>query len=377
MYVRFIDDLLLIWKGSEEELLKFLKEINEVHPTIKFDFKCSRESIDFLDTTIKITGKKLTTTLYTKPTDRRAYLHARSYHPGATKKSIPFSQAARIRRICTNNEDFWTHANQLKKDLVNRGYNESTISREIDRAAGMERATLLQYKERPTSKRIPLIVQYNKNLPNFKEILENKWHHLEINPSVNEKFQEKPLICYKRNRTLRDELGQTKITNNKVIRTKPQKRGRCSPCLGRSDCMCCNHLISTNFFTDRAGKRYEIWHRTNCRSKYAIYLGFCLKCNQRQYVGKVEAQGMNKRTNKHRNDVTRADAIAIDQHFNQNGHDFNRDFRLIVIEEITKKNMTKEQTRNLLLHREDFWITKLNTLEPNGFNEKLNFPDTL
>ena len=147
MYVRFIDDLLLIWKGSEEELLKFLKEINEVHPKIKFDFKYSRESVDFLDTTIKKSGTKLTTTLYTKPTDRRAYLHAKSYHPGATKTSIAFSQASRIRRICTNDDDFWTHANQLRKDLVNRGYNESTLSREIDRAAGMERATLLQPKE--------------------------------------------------------------------------------------------------------------------------------------------------------------------------------------------------------------------------------------
>ena len=108
LYVRFIDDLLLIWKGSEEELLKFLNEINTVHPTIKFDFKYSRESIDFLDTTIRNTGNKLTTTLYTKPTDRRAYLHARSYHPGTTKNSIAFSQATRIRRICTNDDDFWT-----------------------------------------------------------------------------------------------------------------------------------------------------------------------------------------------------------------------------------------------------------------------------
>ena len=86
---------------------------------------------------------------------------------------------------------------------------------------------------------------------------------------------------------------------------------------------------------------------------------------------------MNKRTNKHRNDVTRADSIAIDRHFNRSDHDFNRDFRVIVIEEITKKNLTKDQMRNLLLHREDFWISKLKTLEPNGFNEKLNFPRTL
>ena len=86
---------------------------------------------------------------------------------------------------------------------------------------------------------------------------------------------------------------------------------------------------------------------------------------------------MNKRTNKHRNDVTRPDSISIDQYINQNDHSFNRDFRLIVIEEITKKDLTKDQMRNLLLHREDFWISKLNTLEPNGFNEKLNFPDML
>ena len=77
--------------------------------------------------------------------------------------------------------------------------------------------------------------------------------------------------------------------------------------------------------------------------------------------------------NKHWNDVHRPDAIAVDKHFSQNGHDFNRDFRIIVIEEVTKKNLTKEQMRNILLRREDFWILKLKTLEPMGFNEKLNF----
>ena len=156
---------------------------------------------------------------------------------------------------------------------------------------------------------------------------------------------------------------------------KTTNRGRCSPCMGRSDCLCCNHLINTSFFTNRNGQaRYEIWHRTNCHTKNALYLAFCMKCNAEQYVGKVETQGANKRVNKHRNDVGRPDGLAIDRHFDQQDHDFNRDFRLILIEEISKQNLTKEQTRELLLKREDFWIRKLNTLEPNGFNEKLNFP---
>ena len=69
------------------------------------------------------------------------------------------------------------------------------------------------------------------------------------------------------------------------------------------------------------------------------------------------------------------DSIGIDNHFLEPGHQFDRDFRMIVIEEISQRNMTKEQTRLTLLRREDFWIKQLNTLEPNGFNDRLNFPE--
>ena len=37
------------------------------------------------------------------------------------------------------------------------------------------------------------------------------------------------------------------------------------------------------------------------------------------------------------------------------GHNFDRDFKLIMIEEIEDRNMTKEQVRQTLLRREDFW----------------------
>ena len=64
----------------------------------------------------------------------------------------------------------------------------------------------------------------------------------------------------------------------------------------------------------------------------------------------------------------------MDRHFQLPGHNFDRDFKLTVIEAVGNSNMTKEQTRELLLRREDFWTLKLNTLEPKGFNERLNFP---
>ena len=376
LYVRYIDDLLMIWKDSEEELVKFLEELNRIHPTIKFEYKYSREKINFLDTTIVNSGTRLQTTLYTKPTDRKAYLHSKSYHPTSTKKSIPYSQATRLRRICTEDSEFVRHAEKLKADLEKRGYNPDEITTGIERAANTERASLLTYKEKTNQQRTPLILTYNRKLPNLKKVLDETWSHLEINPTERQKFTKKPIICYRRNKNLRDLIGQTRIEKNRVVRKKPIIQGRCTPCRSRANTKCCSQVINTNFFTNKTGrKRFEIRHKVNCKSKNCIYLGFCIKCNDGQYVGKVESQGASLRINKHRNDAKREDSIGIDRHFMLPGHDFDRDFRLIVIEEISDRNLTKEQTRLALLRREDFWIKKLETLEPDGFNDRLNFPN--
>ena len=43
----------------------------------------------------------LETDVFIKPTDSHQYLHSSSCHPGACKRSIPFAQAMRLRRICS------------------------------------------------------------------------------------------------------------------------------------------------------------------------------------------------------------------------------------------------------------------------------------
>ena len=59
--------------GTEEELLKFINELNQKHKTIKFDFKYSKTKIEFLDVLVyKDINNKLQTTLYKKPTDRQS-----------------------------------------------------------------------------------------------------------------------------------------------------------------------------------------------------------------------------------------------------------------------------------------------------------------
>ena len=156
------------------------------------------------------------TSVFTKPTDRKAYVHKRSYHPKSTKEAIAYGQALRLRRICSEDVDFWQAAERLRNDLVRRGYDDKRTRDEINRAAVLDRRSLRTYKEKTNSNRTPLVITYDKRLPKIQKVLEETWPILHINPTEGQKFVEKPLVCFKRNKNLRDILGQTRIKNGKV-----------------------------------------------------------------------------------------------------------------------------------------------------------------
>ena len=52
MFLKFIDDLFMIWTGSEQKLLDFVSDLNKKHALIKFEFKYSQIKIEFLNVLI-------------------------------------------------------------------------------------------------------------------------------------------------------------------------------------------------------------------------------------------------------------------------------------------------------------------------------------
>ena len=86
---RFID-IFFIWTDSEENLNKFLKDLNDFHPNLKFTYEKSKEKINFLDSVIILTDGKIVTDLYCKPTDSYQYLHYESCHADYFKRSNKF-----------------------------------------------------------------------------------------------------------------------------------------------------------------------------------------------------------------------------------------------------------------------------------------------
>ena len=69
VWKRFIDNIFLIWTYGEDSMKHFLNYLNQLYPTIKFTTDTSKESINFLDTTVKLDGKRnIITTLYNRST---------------------------------------------------------------------------------------------------------------------------------------------------------------------------------------------------------------------------------------------------------------------------------------------------------------------
>ena len=70
------------------------------------------------------------TDLFVKLTDAHQFLDSSSSHPYHCKKGIPYFQALRLDRICSDNESFNKLCNDLEGWLMERGYNEKMLRKQ-------------------------------------------------------------------------------------------------------------------------------------------------------------------------------------------------------------------------------------------------------
>lgn len=247
IYLRFLDDIFLIWHGDRQQLNNFVTYLNQLHPTIKFTTNYSETSVNFLDTTVYINKRSryLCTKLYTKPTDKKSLLHFNSYHPLHTKLSIIYSQALRYRTITTNNKILKRQLTQLKNELIFKKYPTTLINTEIHKIKNLTQSQLLfkGTKKNTTNLRksnktrigrnatvskhincqkgirnnnnkmtLPFTVPYSEHFSKIKVILMKHWHVIKHDKQLNSIFPNEPFISYKRHPNLKDKLIRSKFS---------------------------------------------------------------------------------------------------------------------------------------------------------------------
>ena len=149
LYFRYIYDIFRIWTGTKLQFEQFIMYLNQQHPSIKFTYKISNEVVEFLDTAVYIDkNNQLQTKLYRKPADCQNYLHQSSHHPEKLETNIPFSQALRMRHICSKEAEFDSSGYASKAAFVERGYSDSEVKEQVNRAKAIIREHTLHSKEK-------------------------------------------------------------------------------------------------------------------------------------------------------------------------------------------------------------------------------------
>ena len=153
--LRFLDDLMSIYIGSTKSLHILWKEMNQIHPSIKFTLqhttienenqedRCECEAqnyLPFLDTSSSIKEGQIILDLYRKPTDRNKYLLPDSFHSYSIIENIPLSLAIRITRICTEPYTREQRYSELKELLIDRNYPAGLVNSAIAKTRSIPRA---------------------------------------------------------------------------------------------------------------------------------------------------------------------------------------------------------------------------------------------
>ena len=200
IWFRCIDDIFFIWTASEKELDQFLNCLNSFHPNLRFTHERSRELelMNFLDVIVKVQQGEFVTDLYYKHTDRNQYIYFDSCHASHTKTSIVYSQALRMKRICSRRSDLIVNINKLKDWFRERGYPDEIVNKETKRALESPRGSFNNRSKKITQddrqKGIPLVVTYNPFLCHLGQTIRKNLFLLYQDEEVKRVFTPAPFF---------------------------------------------------------------------------------------------------------------------------------------------------------------------------------------
>ena len=353
LYLRYIDDIFMLWTHGEKALNIFCSQFNLTDPNIQLTINFALDEINFLDTIIKIKDNKLVTTLYQKPTHKYNYVHPKSSHPPHIFKSIIFSQALRYNRICSDNKDRDSNYIQLKYNFQKLGYDTESINKQINRARSIPRDSLLQYKLKSPKKRTPLVLTYHPQIRFVAYIAKKLQPILKSDPLLQHLFPVPPLIAYRQPPNFKRIL-----TSNK----NPQPHPGTFPC-NTPRCQLCVHIRTDNIVTGPNNYKFTIRERFTCTSSNVVYLLSCLLCPKAIYIGET-GNTIRKRINGHKSDIRNNKNKPVAKHFNLPEHSVSH-----LQVSILKRTNTNRRQRQI---EEQKLISKFNCIQ-EGLNKDSGF----
>lgn len=368
-WFRFLDDIIFLWGHGEESLHDFLEYMQDfgrkenMKTQLKFTFEIGSE-VSFLDTKVKVDKGSIKTDLFSKPTAAHLYLRSDSCHPVSCKKGLIKGEMLRVRRICSSDSDFLKQSEIMRTHFLKRGFNNDSINAATKEVKEIPRDTLLEYKEKRKNSRIPFVLQYHPRMRGVSHVLKKHFSILTSSERLKKAFLEPPMVAFRRLPSLRDILVHTG-TNRKEI---TESNSRCKD----KRCKTCPNLMEAGTCTIN-GRNHKTLHGGSCNTTNLIYGLRCKQCDT-WYVGET-GNRLRDRINGHRDKAKifkkKGEQTCDDKsdngatiHFGGKDHEFDKDVGIHILDH---GEWTQEERRE----KEDYYICKYKTLQPEGMNQKI------
>ena len=305
---RYIDDIFLLFKGTETQLLHLLDWLNGFYPTIKFtaNHNFIERTVQFLDVLVKIDENgKITSNLYRKSLTNYIYLLPSSAHPRHVPINIPYSLALRLRRICSEEKDFLIKSKELLELLLERNYRKKELLDVIEKVKRINRSVLLVKKLKPDNLKQNLIISYMPQLPPATTILNQHKTLLLEDMDMRKVFKHGFQLAYKRNKNISEMLCRARLypsPNNSNAMIEGEKIVGWQCC--KKVCSSCRHSFSpTNKIQiHKQNSSLILKQNIKCTDSNVIYVIECRKCIL-QYIGSTK-QEYKLRQNGWRSNIT-------------------------------------------------------------------------
>ena len=366
IWLRYIDDVFMVWLHGLTELLKFIDHLNSSQQHIKFTHEHSRIKVNYLDTTVKYTeGKGLSCNVYSKPTDTQSYLRYNSCHPSHIRDSLPYSQLLRLRRICTDHKDYVKNSLKMIRAFHDRGYPLSNLLDKFYQVLELDRNSLLEKvtssDESDTSNNLFCIIEYNPSNPPIKDIIQKHWPILGRSSSTRSLVESKIIFGFRRPPNLRDKLIRARLRTS-----TPDEQESWPQCKKPEKCKQCPRINKSGHIISHSTKRkFKCVFNPCCQSRNLIYCLTCKICGF-QYVGQTITP-IKTRVNNHLSTIRTNKDTPVAQHMRKHDQANWFDLEVFILEYIKSpaKSHRAKQTRD---QKERDWMARLNTLVPHGMN---------
>ncbi len=131
LYKRYIDDIIMVFNGTEEQVEKLKSKFSKMHKNITLTWNTNKKEVVFLDLVI-YKDAKLSYRVHQKELNNYLYLPWTSSHPKNTKTGIIKGELKRYMRNCSNITDYIKVKKCFAYRLQQRGYPPEVINKFIN-----------------------------------------------------------------------------------------------------------------------------------------------------------------------------------------------------------------------------------------------------